>query len=140
MGALRAVTFAVVLSGMLTPFVAGAQEAGTPPQIAAARTFLMAWGHEKWDELQPVAADAVMVKVGDKVYTMEPGSKKSEVSMVFPFRRLSTVRTGETVKEITVEDLGIKVGDKEMRGPAVINVKELNGQFKITGVSLDGAR
>ena len=140
MGALRAVTLAIVLSGMLSPFAAGAQEAGTPPQIVAARTFLMAWGHEKWDELQPVAADAVMVKVGDKVYTIEPGSKKSEVTMVFPFRRLSTVRMGETVKEITVEDLGLKIGDREMRGSAVINVKELDGQFKITGVSLDGAR
>jgi hypothetical protein len=125
MGALRAVTLAIVLSGMLSPFAAGAQEAGTPPQIVAARTFLMAWGHENWD---------------DKVYTIEPGSKKSEVTMVFPFRRLSTVRMGETVKEITVEDLGLKIGDREMRGSAVINVKELDGQFKITGVSLDGAR
>jgi hypothetical protein len=135
MGTLRAVTLVFALGVMLSPAVAGA-EGGTAPQIAAAHAFLMAWGHEKWDELQPVAADAVTVKVGDKEYRLEPAAKKSDVAMVFPFRRLSTVRMGDAVKEIVVEDLGLKAGDKEMRGPGIISVKEMDGKFKVTAVSL----
>jgi hypothetical protein len=136
MGTLRAVTLVFALSTMLSPAVAGAEGEGTPPQIAAAHAFLMAWGHEKWDELQPVAAEAVTVKVGDKEYRLEPAAKKSDVVMVFPFRRLSTVRMGDAVKEIVVEDLGLKAGDKEMRGPGIISVKEMDGKFKVTAVSL----
>lgn len=139
MSALRRVKLVVALSAMLSPLVAGAEETNTPRHIAAAHAFLMAWGHEQWDQLQPVAADSVTVKLGDQVFRLEPASHKSDVMVVFPFRRLSTVRTGADVKEIAVEDLGLKVGEKEMRGPATLSLTEQSGDFRVTGVTLNGA-
>jgi hypothetical protein len=139
MAARRAVTFFAALSFMLSPLLAGAQEATTPPHIAAAHAFLVAWGHEQWDQLQPLAADAVTVKLGDEVFRLEPATKRSAIAVIFPFRRLSTVRMGADVKQITVDDLALRVGNKEVRGPATLSLMELNGQFQVTGVTLNTA-
>src|SRR2546425_13241795 len=78
-------------------------DAEAPQHNRAAHTFLMAWGNQRWDELRAVAADQVTVRVGDKAFTLEPAKQKSEVSLVFPFRGLSTVRVDEKVKGITVD-------------------------------------
>jgi len=126
---------------ILSPNAARADEPkGAAPHIAAAHAFLMAWGHEKWDDLRGVSADAVPVKLGDKVFSLEPATRKSEVTMQFPFRGLSTVRNGTEVKSVMVGELAVRIGDKELRGPATVMLKEEAGHFRVIGVAVDGAR
>ena len=111
-------------------------DAEAPPHVRTAHTFLMAWGNQRWDELRTVTAEQVTVRVGDKVFTLEPGAQKSEVALVFPYRGLSTIRADGKVNGITVEELGLKVGDNEMRGPGTIMLKEQDGgEFRVIGVS-----
>ena len=111
-------------------------DAEAPPHVRTAHTFLMAWGNQRWDELRTVAAEQVTVRVGDKVFTLEPAAQKSEVALVFPFRGLSTIRADGKVNGITVEELGLKVGDNEMRGPGTIMLQEQDGgEFRVIGVS-----
>jgi len=111
-------------------------DAEAPQHVRTAHTFLMAWGNQRWDELRTVAAEQVTVRVGDKVFTLEPAAQKSEVALVFPFRGLSTIRADGKVNGITVEELGLKVGDNEMRGPGTIMLKEQDGgEFRVIGVS-----
>lgn len=126
---------------VLSPAAAGADEPrGVPPHIAAVRAFLVAWGHERWDDLRDVAADAVTVTLADKVFSVEPASRKSDVTVLLPFRGLSTVRDGAEIKSVTVADLGVRVGDQEMRGPATVTLADEAGRFRVVGVSVDGAR
>lgn len=125
----------------LTPLAGRADESKAPPaHIAAAHAFLLAWGHGQWDELRGVAADAVPVKLGEQVITLEPASRKAEVMLQFPFRGLSTIRNGAEVTGVTVSELAVRVGDKEIRGPATVTLKEEAGLFRVTEVALDGAR
>ena len=131
-----AIFVSLALSIGVAPLVAHAQQpAGPPPQIQAAQTFLMTWGGEKWDEMKAVTADKVTVKVGPGVYTLEPAAQKSDVQLSLPFRGLSTVRTDGKITGVKVDDMAVKVGDKEMRGPGTIDLKEENGAFRVTGVS-----
>jgi len=133
-------TVLVAVIVLLSSAALADERQGPSPHIAATHAFLMAWGHEKWDEMKDVSADAVTVKLGDKVITLEPASRKSEVTMQFPFRGLSTLRNGTEVKAVMVGELGMRMGDKEMRGPATVTLKEEAGQFRVIGVSVDGAR
>lgn len=112
------------------------QAAGPPPHIQTAQTFLLAWAHQRWDDLKTVAADRVAVRLGDKEFALEPAAQKSEVVMVAPFRGLSTVRVDGKVKGITVDEIGLKVGDSETRGPGTITLTEVDGQFRVIGVSV----
>ncbi len=124
-----------VLAVMVSP--SQAQTAGPPPHIQTAQTFLVAWAHQRWEDLKAVAADKVTVRVGDKSFTLEPAVEKSDVMMVVPFRGLSTVRVDGKVKGITVEEMGLKVGDDETRGPGTITLtEEDNGEFRVIGVSV----
>jgi hypothetical protein len=107
-----------------------------PPHIAAAQMFILAWGHQRWDQLRTVAADTVPVNVGDRVFHVEAASSKTDVMLVFPFRGLSTMRNGEVVQAIMVDELGIKVGDQEIRGPATLSLRDNNGRMEVTEVSL----
>jgi hypothetical protein len=105
------------------------------PQIQATQTFLMTWSGQKWDEMKTVTADTVTVKVGPSVYTLQPTAQKSDVQLSLPFRGLSTVRTDGKITGVKVEDVAFKVGDKEMRGSATIDLTEDNGTFRVTGVT-----
>jgi hypothetical protein len=131
----RTLILAVLTMGTLLPALAARAEEKAPPQIRAAQTFLMAWGNQRWEELRAVAAEQVTVKVGDKAFALDPAAQKAEVTLVFPFRGLSTVRQDEKVTGVTVEELGVKVGDSETRGPATLTLKEQDGEFRVVGVS-----
>jgi hypothetical protein len=118
--------------------MAQAQQAAVPTrpaQIEATQTFLMTWGSERWDALRTVSADRVPVKVGDSTYTLEPGAQKSEVRLALPFRGLSTVRTDGKITGVKVDELALKMGDTELRGPGTIDLAEDNGTFRVTGVT-----
>lgn len=133
------VAFAAVL--LLSPVAAGADEQrAAPAHIAAVRAFLVAWGHERWDDLRDVAADAVTVTLADKVFTLDPTAQKSAVAVRLPFRGLSTLRSGTEVTGVTVEDLAVRIGDEELRGPATVTVKDDAGHVRVVGVSINGAR
>jgi precorrin-4 methylase len=95
----------------------------------------MTWGGQKWDELKAVSADTVTVKVGPGVYTLQPAAQKSDLQLTLPFRGLSTVRTDGKVTGVKVEEMAFKMGDKEMRGPGTVDLREDNGAFRVTGVS-----
>jgi hypothetical protein len=130
----RTTILTLVAASALLPALAA--DAQAPPHVQTAHTFLVAWGNQRWDELRTVATEQVTVRVGDKVFTLEPAAQKSEVALVFPFRGLSTIRADGKVNGITVEELGLKVGDNEMRGPGTIMLKEQDGgEFRVIGVS-----
>ena len=125
----------ITLLALVFATAAGAQQpAAAPGPIEIAQTFLMAWGHERWDELKTVAGEQVTIRVGDKTYTLKPGSA-SEVKLVFPFSGLSTVRVDGAVKGVAIAVLAVKVGDNEVRGTGTLTFQEKDGGFKVVGVS-----
>ncbi len=125
----------VALVALVFAASAGAQQpAAAPGPIEIAQTFLMAWGHERWDELKSVAGEQVTIRVGDKTYTLKPGSA-SEVKLVFPFSGLSTVRVNDAVTGVAIAVLALKVGDNEVRGSGTLTFQEKDGGFKVVGVS-----
>src|SRR5262249_62342187 len=133
-----AILVAFALGICVTPVAAHAQSRmGSAPQIQTAQTFLMTWGGQKWDDMKAVTADKVTVKVGPSVYTLDPAAQKSDVQLVLPFRGLSTVRTDGKITGIKVDDLALKLGDKEMHGPATLDVKEEQGACRGTGVTTE---
>src|SRR5260370_37835852 len=134
----RAAIFVSLALGIgVAPLAAHAQQAaGPPPQIQAAQTFLMTWGGEKWDDMKAVTADTVTVKVGSGVYTLAPAAHKSDVQLTLPFRGLSTLRTAGKGTGGKVDEMAFKMGDKEMRGPAMVDLKADNGTVRGAGVRL----
>ena len=79
----------------LSAAAAGADEAKpAPPHIAAVQTFLVAWGHERWDDLRGVAADSVTVQVADRSATVEPAEK--------PASSVGTSRRWPTKSSVTL--------------------------------------
>ena len=139
MGIGRAVAVVSVALGVCAaPLAAHAQQAAVatrPQHIEATQTFLMNWGNQRWDELRTVTGDRVTVKVGPSEYTLEPGAQKSDVRLALPFRGLSTVRTDGKITGVKVDEMVVKVGDREMRGPGTIDLTEDSGTFRVTGVS-----
>lgn len=135
----RAAMFVILALGIYAaPPAALAQQAAVAPQpqqIETTRTFLMTWGHQRWDDLRTVTSDKVTVKVGPSAYTLEPGAQKSDVQLTLPFRGLSTVRTDGKITGVKVDEMVVKMGDREMRGPATIDLTEDNGMFRVTGVT-----
>ena len=134
-----AIVLGLVVGVFAAPLAAGAQQAAVPNQpahIEAARTFLTTWGHQQWDDLRTVASDKVKVTLGAESYTLEPGAQKSDVRVTLPFRGLSTVRTDGKITGVTVEEMVFKVGDRETRGRAVVDLSEDNGAFRVTGVKV----
>jgi hypothetical protein len=128
----RAAVFGMVFAvGMsVEPVAAHAQSPmGPAPQIQTAQTFLMTWSGQKWDEMKTVSADTVTVKLGPGVHTLQ------NVQLSLPFRGLSTLRADGKIIGVKVDELAIKVGDKEMRGPATVDLTEDNGVFRVTGVT-----
>ncbi|HWE22910.1 MAG TPA: hypothetical protein VG496_03120 [Myxococcales bacterium] len=107
--------------------------------IDAAIAFLKAWGKGHWDELKPVSADKVAVKVGDKSYDLDVLAQKSDVKPMLPFRGLSTVRdqgTGKVVA-ISVSDLSLKGEGAEKHGKARLSTEDKEGQVRVTAVEME---
>ena len=133
-----AVLVGLALGAIGAPLAAHAQQAAVPTRaqhIEATQTFLMMWGNQRWEELRAVSGDKIIVKVGPSAYTLEPGAQKSDVRLALPFRGLSTVRTDGKVTGVKVEELALKLGDAELRGPGTIDLTEDNGVFRVTGVT-----
>ena len=123
------------------PATVRAQHAAVPtvPQhIETTQRFLVTWGHQRWDDLRTVTGEHVTVRVGSQVYALEPGTQQSEVRLALPFRGLSTVRTDGRITGVRVDELAVRLGDGETRGPGTIELTEEQGSFRVTGVTLDG--
>jgi len=127
----RAAMFVAFALGIcVVPVAAQAQSpTGSAPQIQTAQTFLMTWGGQKWEEMKAVADDAVSIKVGPTAYTVQ------QAQLSLPFRGLSTLRADGRITGVKVDEMVVKLGDKEMRGPATVDLKEDNGAFRVTGVT-----
>jgi hypothetical protein len=137
------IILSLVVGMCAVPLAAGAQQAAVPNQAAhieAARTFLMTWGHQQWDNLRTVASDKVTVTMGADSYTLDAGAQKSDVRLTLPFRGLSTVRTDGKITGVTVDEMVFKIGEREMRGRAVVDLTEENGAFRVTAVKLTSAQ
>lgn len=114
-----------------------AAAADVPAHIQAAQTFLLAWGKGNWGEAKAVASEKVAVKVGDKTFTLDPAAGKADAMLVFPFKGISTVRVEGKVKGVTVEEIGVKVGEAETRGRGTLTLEEKEGKFLVTGVAVE---
>jgi hypothetical protein len=105
--------------------------------LDAAIAFLKAWGKGRWDDLKPVAADKVTVKVGDKSYDLDVVAGKSDVTPVLPFRGLSTVRNDGKVVAISVNELSLKADGAEKHGKARLATEDKEGQVRVTAVEME---
>jgi hypothetical protein len=114
-----------------------ARPADMPPHIRAAYTFLIAWGKGEWNAAKAVAAENVVVKVGEKEFTLDLATGKAEATLVFPFKGLSTVRVEGKVKGVTVDEITLKAGETEKRGKGALTLEEKGGQFLVTGVAVE---
>jgi len=133
-----AVLLGLALGVYVAPLTTHAQQAAVaarPQHIETTQTFLMTWGHQRWEDLKSVTTDKVTVKVGPSAYTLEPGAPKSDVQLTLPFRGLTTVRTDGKITGVKVDEMVFKMGDREMRGPGTIDLTEENGMFRVTGVT-----
>ncbi len=108
-----------------------------PPHIRAAYTFLMAWGKGEWNAAKAVAAGKVIVKAGEKEFTLDVAAGKAEAILVLPFKGLSTVRMEGKVKGVTVDEITLKAGTTEKRGKGALTLEEKDGQFLVTGVAVE---
>jgi hypothetical protein len=126
-------------AAMATPEKAPAEPAISADgkmHMDAAIAFLKAWGKGQWDNLKPVAADKVPVKVGDKSYDVDVQAAKSDVKPVLPFRGLSTVRDQGKVVGIAVNELALKADGAEKRGKARLTTEDKDGQVRVTAVEM----
>ncbi len=98
--------------------------------------FLTAWGNENWAEARRVAAEQVWVRIGEKILLLDLPSGQAEVTLVLPFRGISTVRVEGEVKGVTVDEIGLKVGKVEKRGPGTVTLEEKDGEYRVTAVSV----
>jgi len=105
--------------------------------LDAAIAFLKAWGKGRWDDLKPVAADKVTVKVGDKSYDLDVVAGKSDIKPVLPFRGLSTVRDQGKVVAISVSELSLKTDAAEKHGKARLATEDKEGQVRVTAVEME---
>jgi len=105
--------------------------------LDAAVAFLKAWGKGRWDDLKPVAADKVAVKMGDKSYDLDVAAQKSDVKPVLPFRGLSTVRDQGKVVAISVSELLLKTDVAEKHGKARLLTEDKDGQVRVTAVEME---
>jgi len=102
--------------------------------IDTAAKFLTAWGRGNWEELATVAADRVIVSVDGKDSVIDVTSKKTDVTLVFPFKGLSTVRTGGAVTGVSVDDITVMVKGEEKKGKGTLTLAESDGKITVVKV------
>jgi hypothetical protein len=104
--------------------------------IDTAAKFLTAWGRGNWEELATVAADRVIVSVDGKDSVIDVTSKKTDVTLVFPFKGLSTVRTGGAVTGVSVDDITVMVKGEEKKGKGTLTLAESDGKITVVKVAV----
>ncbi len=81
-----------------------------------------------------VAADRVTVSVDGKDSVIDVTSKKTDVTLVFPFKGLSTVRTGGAVTGVSVDDITVMVKGEEKKGKGTLTLAESDGKITVVKV------
>ena len=130
---MRRRTWGLAVWGALLMASAIVEAAG---HIDTATKFLTAWGREDWEELATVAAPKVVVRVDGKESVLDVTAKKTDVALVLPFKGLSTIRTGETVSGVTVDDITVKVRGEEKKGKGTLTLEESGGKFSVVKVAI----
>ena len=121
----------VVMLGVATVW------AQAPPHIQAVHEFLMSWGKGDWDAVKAQTGGKVAVKVGGTEYTLDAEAKKADAQLVLPFRGLSSIREKGKVTGVTVDQVTVTAGGQEKTGKASVTLAEKDGQFTVTGVTLE---
>ncbi len=112
------------------------KERQVPSYVRAVSTFLMAWGKGNWAEARSVAAEQVLVRIGGDVWALDLSAGQAEVALIFPFRGISAVRVEGEVKGVIVDEVGLKVGEVEKRGPGTVTLERKDGEYRVTAVSV----
>jgi len=99
--------------------------------IDTAAKFLTAWGRGNWEELATVAADRVIVSVGGKESLIHVSARKTDVTLVPPFKGLATVRTEGKVTGVSVDEITVKVRGEEKKGRGTLLLEELAGKLAV---------
>ena len=111
--------------------------AQAPPHIQAVHEFLMSWGKGDWDAVKAQAGGKVTIKIGGTEYTLDAEAKKADAQLVLPFRGLSSIREKGKVTGVTVDQVTVTAGGQEKTGKATVTLAEKDGQFTVTGVTLE---
>lgn len=126
-----------ILSLFLLAVGASLAIAQAPPYIEAAQQFLLGWGRGDWQAMRAQALERVTVKVAGTDYSIDLGAKTADVRLVFPFRGLSAVRVGASVKGVTVDEITVRAGGAERKGKGTVTLEEKAGRFIVTTVAVE---
>ena len=121
----------VVMLGVATVW------AQAPPHIQAVHEFLMSWGKGDWDAVKAQAGGKVTIRIGGTEYTLDAEAKKADAQLALPFRGLSSIREKGKVTGVTVDQVTVTAGGQEKTGKASVTLAEKDGQFTVTGVTLE---
>lgn len=139
----RLATLVLALSLLMgTAMPADAQRADATAAIATAERFLLAWGHRRpgfWDH---AAGPTIMVRIGQSEQTLRRDDPAPAVTLVFPFKGLTTVRAGAEVKGVAVQALCLKVREQAQCGQGTLTLTRTGDAYRVTAVSLavEGSR
>jgi hypothetical protein len=107
-------------------------EAASPVETAA--KFLVAWGKGNWAELATVAASRVSLRVDGKEFVIDVAARKTDATLILPFKGLSTVRTRDKITEVRVDDLAVATRGVQRKGKATLTLEEKDGKTVVVKV------
>jgi len=84
-----------------------------------------------------VAGGIVPVRAGDRWYLLDVEASRAEVTLVFPFRGLATVREAGEVRAITVDALTLTAEERVEHGAATLTLARRDGEFIVIGVTME---
>jgi hypothetical protein len=109
-------------------------EAASPVDTAA--KFLVAWGKGDWVDLATVAAKRVTLRVDGKEFVIDVGARKTDVTLVLPFKGLSTVRTGDKITGVHVADLTVTARGAAKKGQGTLTLEERDGKTTVVKLAV----
>ena len=131
-----AVVFGLALGVYCAPLPAHGQQAAVPtrpPHIEATQTFRDV-GTERWETCAPSPPTRSWSRSAE---LLRPPASCAEIRRAahaaFP-RAVDGSQDGK-ITGVKVDELALKRGDTEMRGPGTIELAEDNGMFRVTGVT-----
>ena len=84
-----------------------------------------------------MAGGIVPVRAGDRWYLLDVEASRAEVTLVFPFRGLATVREAGEVRAITVDALTLTAEERVEHGAATLTLARRDGEFIVIGVTME---
>ncbi len=116
------------------------------PYVDAAITFLKGFaqsqrggeaGETGWALAKENGAPKVALKVAGKEMEIDVAGAKSPDAHLMRFHKISTLREGEKVKGVTVENVDLKIGDAPHSGKATVLMEEKDGKWIVTSIEVE---